>query len=160
MLQHNSKVSNSKSNNKETSNPGEQAIIFRIPPPIPPRLSKKVLEKSKFYKKIMNSSSTTPQTNQLYAQASKSNIKNIIKIKENFLNLSAKKVEEIYKVFNKPKKKKPRLNMIIEEPLRKQVIVTMSLVNLERFIVLSNKHVSNINRSLKEIKSDIMADFI
>ena len=36
----------------------------------------------------------------------------------------------------------------------------MSLVNLERFIVLSNKHVSNINRSLKEIKSDIMADFI
>ena len=36
----------------------------------------------------------------------------------------------------------------------------MSLVNLERFMVLSNKHVSNINRTLKEIKSDIMADFI
>jgi len=67
----------------------------------------------------MNSSSTTPQTNQLYAQVSKSNIKNIIKIKENFLNLLAKKVEEVYKVFNKPKKKKPRLNMITKEPLRK-----------------------------------------
>ena len=27
-------------------------------------------------------------------------------------------------------------------------------------MVLSNKHISNINRTLKEIKSDIMADFI
>ena len=36
----------------------------------------------------------------------------------------------------------------------------MSLVNSERFMVLSNKYISNINRTLKNIKSDIMTDFI
>lgn len=36
----------------------------------------------------------------------------------------------------------------------------MSLVNSERFMVLSNKHISNINRTLKNIKLDIMTDFI
>jgi len=36
----------------------------------------------------------------------------------------------------------------------------MSWVNSEIFIVLSNKHVSNINISLKEIKLDIIAGFI
>ena len=32
--------------------------------------------------------------------------------------------------------------------------------NLENIIKLSNKYVANINRALKDIKSDIMADFI
>ena len=32
--------------------------------------------------------------------------------------------------------------------------------NLEKIIKLSNKYVANINRALKDIKSDIMADFI
>ena len=43
---------------------------------------------------------------------------------------------------------------------RKQVIVPMNIVNSNRFIILSNKHISNINRDLKNIKLDIMADFI
>jgi len=59
----------------------------------------------------MNSSLVTFQSNQLYTQASKSNIKNIIKIKENFPNLSAKKIKEVYKILNKPKKEKPKLNI-------------------------------------------------
>jgi len=50
--------------------------------------------------------------------------------------------------------------MIIKRLLRKQVIILMSLVNSERFMVLSNKHISNINRTLKNIKLDIMTDFI
>ena len=36
--------------NKESAKPGEKADISRIPPPIPLRLSKKVLEKYKYYK--------------------------------------------------------------------------------------------------------------
>ena len=36
----------------------------------------------------------------------------------------------------------------------------MNIVNSNRFIILSNKHISNINRDLKNIKLDIMADFI
>ena len=42
---------------------------------------------------------------------------------------------------------------------RRQVLVSMSSVNSSKFMILSNKHVSNINKVLKEIKSDIMADF-
>ena len=36
----------------------------------------------------------------------------------------------------------------------------MNIVNFNRFIVLSNKHIFNINRDFKNIKLDIMADFI
>ena len=43
---------------------------------------------------------------------------------------------------------------------RKQIIVLISSNNLEKFIVLSNKHVANINRALKDIKLNVMTDFI
>ena len=43
---------------------------------------------------------------------------------------------------------------------RKQIIILISLSNLEKFIVLSNKYITNINRALKDVKLDIMADFI
>ena len=43
---------------------------------------------------------------------------------------------------------------------RKQIIVPMSSANIERFITMLNKHIANINRLLKDIKSDIVADFI
>ena len=36
----------------------------------------------------------------------------------------------------------------------------MSSINSERSMAVSNKYVANINRLLKDIKSDIMADFI
>ena len=40
-------------------------------------------------------------------QASLSNIKNILKIKENFPNLSLKKIKNIHRIINKLRKKKP-----------------------------------------------------
>jgi len=36
----------------------------------------------------------------------------------------------------------------------------MSLANSEKFMIMSSKHVVNINRVLKDIKSDTMANFI
>ena len=36
----------------------------------------------------------------------------------------------------------------------------MSSDNTNKIMVLSNKHVVNINRALKEIKSEVMVDFI
>ena len=36
----------------------------------------------------------------------------------------------------------------------------MSLTNTSKFMVLSNKYIANINRALKDIKSNIIADFI
>jgi len=43
---------------------------------------------------------------------------------------------------------------------RKQIIVSISSGNLEKFIILSNKYITNINRVLKDIKSDVIANFI
>jgi len=90
----------------------------------------------------------------------KSNVKDIVKIKKNFPNLSIKKVKEIYKVLNMPRKNKHRINMITKSLSRRQVLVSITLTNVEKFIVLSGKHVASINRAFKDIKSDIMADFI
>ena len=133
------KASKNKMNiNKKSSNFGKQANVSRVSFSIPLRLSKKVLEKSEFYKGNVNSSSVTIQNSQLYAQVSKSYIKNIVKIKKNFPNLLTKKIKEVHKILNKLKKDKLELNIITKELLRKQVIVLMSSVDSERFIVSTN----------------------
>ena len=149
-------------NNKEIAKSDKKANIFRIPPPISLRPSKRMLEKSKFYqgKEKTLTFRLTYKKGQSYIQAFKSNIKNIVKIKKNFPNLSAKKSEEIYKVLNGPKKNKPRLDMMTKGLSRKQVLVSISSNNLDKFIILSSKHIANINRALKNIKSDVIADFI
>ena len=83
-----------------------------------------------------------------------------MKIKKNFLNILTKKVKEIYKVLNKLKINKLKFNMITKGLSRKQLIVLISLTNLEKFMALLSKYIFNINRLLQDIKSDIMADFI
>jgi len=50
--------------------------------------------------------------------------------------------------------------MITKGPSYKQVIVPMSIDNAKNFVKDSNIHIININRSVKNIKLDIMADFI
>ena len=89
-VQFNSKVSKNQLNiNQSSPGTGKQASISRIPPPIPSRLSKSVLAKSKFYKTNSSSSMSLKPIGQFYTQAFQENIKDIVKIKENFLNLSA-----------------------------------------------------------------------
>ena len=73
---------------------------------------------------------------------------------------SQKKVEKIHKVLNNSKKDKLKLNIVIKNPSRKQIILSMSLQNANIIIAKSSKHVTNINRLLKDIKSDVLADFI
>lgn len=67
--------------------------MSRISPLVPPRPSKKVLEKLKFFLKKGKKSikNNNIQKGQLYAQVSSFNIKEILKIKKNFLGLSLKK---------------------------------------------------------------------
>jgi len=100
------------------------------------------------------------QKGQLYTQISLFNIKEILKIKEKFLGLLSKKIKEVYKTINELRKNKPKLNIISKEPLRKQVLISISSTNVSKFIILSRKYITNINRALKNIKSNIMADFI
>jgi len=50
--------------------------------------------------------------------------------------------------------------MTTKGPSHKQVIVPMSIDNAKNFVKDSSVHIVNINRSLKNIKLDIMVDFI
>jgi len=45
-------------------------------------------------------------------------------------------------------------------PSRKQIIIPMARSNAELIINSANQQIANINKSLKEIKSDITVDFI
>ena len=83
-----------------------------------------------------------------------------LKIKEAFLNLQNKKIENIQKIINSKSKPKLKLNMTTRRLLRKQIIVSINVKNTNNFIKDSSSHVTNINRALKNIKSNVMADFI
>ena len=78
-----------------------------------------------------------------------------------FPTLLADEVGRIIKVKNSNKRqKKPRINMITKKPSRKQVIIPIAKLNAELIINSANQIITNINKSLWEIKSDISANFI
>ena len=105
----------------------------------------------------MNSQANKPS----YAQASKSNIKNMVKIKNVFLKLSVNKVSEIHKAINNTSQKdKLRLNMTTKDSSRKYIIIPIGSNNAEKIMVKANTYSSNINRLLKRVKSKISVDFI
>ena len=88
-------------------------------------------------------------------------IRETLKIKETFPNLSNKKIEKMQKVINDSKDKvKLKINMTTKGPSRKQVIIPMNNNITKKFIKNSSLHVANINCALKTIKSNIIADFI
>ena len=88
---------------------------------------------------------------------SSNNIREVLEIKETFSILQAKKIENIISSEGKPK---PRINMITKELSKKQIIVPMSNDNKANFIEDSNIYIVNINRALKNIKSEVMANFV
>ena len=45
-------------------------------------------------------------------------------------------------------------------PSRKQIIILINTINSERVIAKLNVYIANINRLLKEVKSNISADYI
>lgn len=96
-----------------------------------------------------------------YAQISSKNIDNILKIKENFLELSNKKIIELNKlIFNNLDKPRPRINMTTKSSLCKQIIVLMNSNNTNKFISALSKHITNFNCILKSTKSNLAIDFI
>jgi len=92
--------------------------------------------------------------------ASSANIKKILKIKETFQNFQAKKIENIQKIINNNGKPKPKLKIITKYLLRKQVIVLINNKNKAKFMKSSSVHIINLNRILKGIKSEVIADFV
>ena len=78
-----------------------------------------------------------------------------------FLSLSADEVGKMLKVKNKGEgNKKPRINMTTRGPSRREVIIPMTKPNAELIDNSAYIHISNVNKYLKNSKSDIITDFI
>jgi len=76
------------------------------------------------------------------------------------LNLQNKKIKQVQKLISGNSKPKLCINMTMKGPSYKQVIVPMNINNTRKFLKDSSTHVINIDRALKSIKSNVMADFI
>ena len=84
-------------------------------------------------------------------------VKEVLKIKENFPNLSSKKIVEIHKTINNLNKTKPYINITTKRPLQRQIIVLMKNGNISKVTLSVDNYILNINKNLK---SNIMADFV
>jgi len=82
-----------------------------------------------------------------YAQAT-TNTLEVLKIKEAFLALNAKKIDQVNSIVKGNPKPKPRIQITTKDTSRKQVIVPMSKDNNSNFMKNSALHVANINRQL------------
>jgi len=89
-----------------------------------------------------------------------SNVLEIIKLKKNYPNLLTKKIKSIQKIINDSCKSKPHIKMTTRDISCKQIIVSMNKENTNKFMASSSDYIANINRALKNIKSDIMADYV
>jgi len=143
-----SKTNPVKSEKKGEKSTDRLASIEKLSLLIPAKSSKEVNKISKYFK-LTKSTQDNKSERKLYAQTSKHNISNtkeVLKIKEIFPNLKVDKIENIQKIIKNFNKFKPKLNMIIKGPFKKQVIVPMSNENKSKFMEDNSDHVANINR--------------
>ena len=99
---------------------------------------------------------------QSYVQVFKqtNNTTEVIKIKDTFSTLNTQKSNQIHRIVNSSSKPKPHIQMTTKGPLRKQVIILISNDNINKFMKESSLHVTNINQSLRNAKSELLANFI
>ena len=94
-------------------------------------------------------------------QISSKNINNILKIKEKFPKLSNKKIKELNKlIFNNSSISRPRINIITKGSSCKQIIVSIGNDNAKKIMNTSSKHITNLNWTLRNTKSDLTINFI
>ena len=97
-----------------------------------------------------------------YAQASKKNasMADVIKIKETFPSVGVKEIDQINNIIRGSSKSKPHIQMTTKGPSRKQVIIPMIKDNINKFMKNSSIHVTNLNRNLRNTKSEVLVNFI
>ena len=83
----------------------------------------------------------------------------VIKIKEAFPSLRAKKIDQINNIIKGTPKTKPCIQMTTKDLLRKHIIIPMSSKNIMKFMKNSSLHVANINRLLRNVKSEVLVNF-
>ena len=137
------------------------------PPPLPEKSKREVNIISKYFQNNKPSveakkPTETKKLAMFYTQAIKPsvNTSEVLKIKEAFPALNAKKIDQINNIVKGNPKPKPRIQMITKGLSRKQVIVLMSSENNSIFMKNSALHVTNINRHLWNAKSEVLVDYI
>jgi len=124
-----------------------------------------ILPPSKTTRPIEKKAPKPTITKKSYTQASKTNIsssiEDVIRVKEVFPTLSADEVGKMLKAKNSGGgTKKSKINMTTRGQLRREIIIPMTKTNTELIINSAHIHISNINKCLRNFKSDIFADFI
>jgi len=129
--------------------------------PILVKSPKEVKKISKFFK-ANNSTHRNKDTRKLYTQAFQltNSTREVFKIKETFMNFQANKIKNIQKIIKGNSKLKHKINITTKGLSRKHVIVCMRNENKVKFIEDSSTHITNINRALKDIKLEVMANFV
>ena len=109
-----------------------------------------------------NNKSSNNQVGKSYAQASKflTSTSNVLKIKETFPALNAKKINQVNNIVHGQSKSKPRIKMTTKGLSRKHIIILMSNDNISSFMKNSSLNVANINRELRNAKTDVLVDYI
>ena len=145
---------------KEINKPSLSSIK-RIPLPIPAKLPKEANIISKFFKNKNLDAPTTAKTKS-YVQVSRQNTStmDVIKIKENFPSIEAEKIDQINDIVKGVPKQKPYIQMTTKGPTHKQVIIPMGNENNINFMKNSSIYVTNLNRNLRNVKSEVLVDFI
>jgi len=139
--------------------------VFLLPP-LPAKSAKEVNVISKYFQNkkplIENKKKKGSNLTKSYSQASKSPATtfDILKIKEAFPALNTKKINQVNNIVKGNPKLKLKIQMTIKGPSRKQVIIPMSKDNINVFMKNSSFHVANINRQLRNTKSEVLIDYI
>jgi len=136
-------------------------------PPLPAKSKKEINVISKYFhpkKPSTNKTdrSTNLQTNKSYAQASKTttNTSDVLKIKETFPALNAKKIDQVNDIVHGQSKPKPCIKMTTKGLSRKHIIIPMSSNNATSFIKNSLLNIANINRELRNAKTEVLVNYI
>ena len=135
--------------------------IKRIPLSILAKFQKEVNVILKFFKNNKQAANLK-QPAKSYAQVFNQNINTseVIKIKEAFPSISTKKINQINNIIKSIPKAKPCIQMTTKGPFIKHVITPMSNNNNIKFMRNSLTYIANINRTLRNMKSKVLVDFI
>ena len=168
LLKFTPRIPSAKGNGNKETPKSNLVTINKAPPPLPPLSTKPKKEVNTisryFQSKNHSEENKTPSGNpgKSYAQATKpsANTSDVLKIKEAFPFLNAKKVDQVNNIVNRQSKPRPRIKMTTKGPSRKHIIIPMSAENASSFMKNSSTNVANINRQLRNAKTDILVNYI
>ena len=158
---------NAKKNSKELPNSIPISLDkVPLPPPLLAKSAKEVNAISKYFQNkkppVENKEKEISKHIKTYAQVSKSQVStsDVLKIKEAFLALNAKKIDQVNNIVKGNPKSKPKMQMTTKGLLRKQVIIPMSKDNINAFMKNSSLHMANINSQLCNAKLEVLTNYI